>query len=158
MRHLCQPCATAQYRDNERERDRARQLLGSRKIPENAKAYASAYKRNNVEWNRLQSKLYKQRNPHKVREQINRRRALKEAAPGDVTIEQFWSRCERLGWRCVYCGDPLPKSNATMDHVVPLSRGGSNGIENIVPACRPCNASKGNRLLGEWQGRKRAAA
>lgn len=158
MRHLCQTCATAQYRENERERDRVRQAAGSRKIPENARAYASEYKRKNVEWNRLHSKLYKQRHPHKVREQINRRRALKESAPGDITIEEFWASCDRRGWECSYCHDALTKASATMDHVVPLSRGGSNGIDNIAPCCRRCNASKGNRLLSEWIGRARAAA
>lgn len=37
-----------------------------------------------------------------------------------------------------------------MDHVIPLARGGRHGIGNVLPACQPCNSSKGARLLAEW--------
>lgn len=53
--------------------------------------------------------------------------------------------------RCAYCGRELPLS---MDHVVPLSRGGSNIIENIVPACKSCNSSKKNTPLLIWMHKK----
>lgn len=36
------------------------------------------------------------------------------------------------------------------DHVIPLSRGGSNSITNVVPACKPCNSGKRDLLLSEW--------
>lgn len=52
---------------------------------------------------------------------------------------------------CVYC-QVAPAT--TKDHIVPVSRGGSNGIQNIAPACRACNSSKGNRLLSEWISKK----
>ena len=51
---------------------------------------------------------------------------------------------------CWYCGIV---GNCVMDHLVPLSRGGENSPENIVPACWACNSSKGNKLLSEWKGR-----
>ena len=38
----------------------------------------------------------------------------------------------------------------TLDHVTPLSKGGAHVIENLVPACRPCNSSKGDKLLADW--------
>lgn len=51
--------------------------------------------------------------------------------------------------QCAYChvvveGEPDP------DHVVPLSRGGSNSVTNILPCCRACNSDKRDLLLGEW--------
>lgn len=53
-------------------------------------------------------------------------------------------------WLCCYCQTPL-KTHYHIDHVVPLSRGGSNGADNIAIACIRCNCSKGNKLLGyEW--------
>ncbi len=52
----------------------------------------------------------------------------------------------RDGWRCQYCGDT---SRLTVDHVVPRSRGGSSGWENMVTACAPCNLRKGDRLPQE---------
>ena len=42
---------------------------------------------------------------------------------------------------------------ATVDHVIPRTKGGQDVIENVVLACWPCNQSKGNRLLGQWKGR-----
>ena len=50
----------------------------------------------------------------------------------------------RDGHACVYCG---ARSDLTLDHVVPLSKGGSNELENLATACRPCNSSKGARVL-----------
>lgn len=51
----------------------------------------------------------------------------------------------RDGSRCQYCGAAAD----SIDHVVPRSRGGEHVWENVVAACRPCNARKRDRLLGE---------
>lgn len=73
--------------------------------------------------------------PHAVRPGTGSWRALRQAV------------FERDGFACVYCGclDDL-----ACDHVVPRSRGGLNDMENLVTACRPCNSSKGDKLLSEW--------
>lgn len=52
--------------------------------------------------------------------------------------------------RCVYCG----RVADTMDHVVPVSKGGTNDAENLVPACSSCNSSKGVKAVDEWRSRK----
>ncbi len=49
----------------------------------------------------------------------------------------------RDDWTCQYCGS---RSNLTVDHVVPRSKGGSSNWENIVASCAPCNRRKGNAL------------
>jgi 5-methylcytosine-specific restriction endonuclease McrA len=49
----------------------------------------------------------------------------------------------RDGWTCQYCG---ARSNLTVDHVIPRSKGGSSSWENIVASCAPCNRRKGDRL------------
>ena len=48
---------------------------------------------------------------------------------------------------CSYCY----KSADTIDHLIPLFRGGTNEITNLVPSCRPCNSSKGSKLVSEWK-------
>jgi 5-methylcytosine-specific restriction endonuclease McrA len=53
---------------------------------------------------------------------------------------------ERDGGRCTYCGDT---ENLTADHVVPLTRGGTNDPSNLTACCVPCNTKKGNRLVEE---------
>ena len=52
--------------------------------------------------------------------------------------------------RCAYCGRRLKKKEATKDHVIPSSRGGTGCESNIVTACRPCNNFKANRTPEEW--------
>ena len=47
---------------------------------------------------------------------------------------------------CVYCRS---KNDLTIDHVIPVSRGGKNSFENCVTACRPCNNKKGRRTPRE---------
>lgn len=49
----------------------------------------------------------------------------------------------RDGWSCQYCGS---RSKLTVDHVIPRSKGGDSGWENIVASCAPCNRRKGDRL------------
>lgn len=54
-------------------------------------------------------------------------------------------------YNCCYCGEPVTKSQATMDHVIPLSKGGKTNFENIVTSCGPCNFRKGNKMGPEWR-------
>ena len=61
-----------------------------------------------------------------------------------------WWRKKCAKGVCHWCGRRVPPSELTMDHVVPLARGGRSTRENLVPACRECNRSKGHRLAFEW--------
>lgn len=58
---------------------------------------------------------------------------------------------KRDGYACVYCGDPVDFATGHADHVVPISRGGSNAASNLATACLPCNLSKGARTPQEWR-------
>jgi 5-methylcytosine-specific restriction endonuclease McrA len=55
--------------------------------------------------------------------------------------------------RCQYCGKKFPSSELSLDHVIPISRGGKSTWENVVCACLPCNVRKGNKLLSECETR-----
>lgn len=98
-----------------------------------------------------QRKFYRA-NPEKSRAAVLRRRAIKRAANGDHTAADIRRQYEAQKGKCYYCGCDLGDSYHT-DHVIPLSRGGSDGPENIVVACGPCNLAKGARLPSEWAGR-----
>lgn len=63
---------------------------------------------------------------------------------------------ERDGHRCRYCASlvvpgALGPNGLTIDHVIPRSRGGTNVLDNLVVACRTCNAEKSHLLASEWQ-------
>lgn len=51
---------------------------------------------------------------------------------------------------CHYCGGTFPPAELTMDHLVPVIRGGRSTRGNVVPACRDCNAKKKYLLPMEW--------
>ena len=60
-----------------------------------------------------------------------------------------WESAVRRGEKpsCHWCGGEFEsRSDATADHVIPLSKGGSNGDDNIVLACRSCNTKRGNKV------------
>lgn len=64
---------------------------------------------------------------------------------------------EREGWKCWYCGKSIQANfthqldEATVDHVQPESKGGSDSDENLVAACRSCNSQKRHRTLEEYR-------
>ncbi len=52
---------------------------------------------------------------------------------------------------CYYCGRKFPPNELTMDHVVPIIKGGRSEKNNLVPACKECNARKKHQLGFEFQ-------
>ena len=90
---------------------------------------------------------YAQKHPDKLLAQSHLRRARKQANGGTYTPEQWEALKNTYDHRCLCCGKREPDIKLTLDHVVPLSRGGSNDISNIQPLCRFCNTSKGSRTI-----------
>ena len=62
----------------------------------------------------------------------------------------WWNR-KIQGGLCYYCHREVGREQLTMDHVVPLSRGGKSKKGNIVPACKECNNKKRSLLPIEWE-------
>ena len=81
-----------------------------------------------------------------------KRRRRVASADNDLTSEQWFAILE--AWRaCAYCGaDGVALQR---DCVLPISRGGRYTLENVVPACRSCNASKCNEEVTTWMRRRR---
>lgn len=57
----------------------------------------------------------------------------------------------RDAYTCQYCGDTPGRYELTVDHVVPRSRGGGHGWENLTTACKRCNHKKGSQMVEEAQ-------
>ena len=77
-----------------------------------------------------------------IRREKEKARRLRQSA--------WWMR-KIGGGVCHYCGRKVGRENLTMDHVVPLSRGGRSAKGNIVPACKECNNKKKYLLPIEWK-------
>ena len=74
-------------------------------------------------------------------------------ADNDLTTEQ-WAALRAAWGGCAYCGAD-DDGALQKDCVLALSRGGRYTLDNIVPACRSCNASKSNNEVTGWLRRKR---
>jgi hypothetical protein len=92
---------------------------------------------------------YQKTNPDVPRRARNKRRAraLKNGVH-HITRRDWRRMIRRYDNCCFYCG---ASGRMTMDHVIPLTRGGKHSIGNVVPACRSCNSSKRSRTIVEWR-------
>jgi len=77
------------------------------------------------------------------------RNANNRAASGTFTVDEWKLKIEEYNNLCAYCGEDLG-DKATVDHDIPLSRGGLNNIENLVPACMKCNITKHSKTGDEF--------
>lgn len=155
----CKRTESAQWHAANRERvketKRKRYLADSERV----KAKAQAYREANPERVALVNRTWRSSNVERLREyraaNSERRRAhrharrarMMRAASDAYTHADFMAAMEeRDVWRCSYCDGPAEH----VEHVIPLSRGGSNDVSNLTWACASCNLSKGARLLSEW--------
>jgi len=79
----------------------------------------------------------------------NRSRRLN--AGGTITRDEWLAVCEKYNNKCAICHKELP---LTMDHIIPLSKGGTHTVENIQPLCKSCNSRKSNKIVGELENEK----
>jgi PAS domain S-box-containing protein len=68
----------------------------------------------------------------------------------ELRASQWWKRRCAKGL-CHYCGQSVPPAELTMDHIVPIARGGKSTKGNIVSACKECNNKKKQMLPMEWE-------
>jgi len=68
----------------------------------------------------------------------------------ELRSSEWWRRKLAKGI-CFYCGRAFPAKELTMDHIVPVARGGKSTKGNIVTACKECNNAKKQLLPIEWE-------
>ncbi len=66
-----------------------------------------------------------------------------------LRASQWWKR-KRSDGVCHYCKAVFPPKELTMDHLIPVSRGGKSEKFNLVPSCKECNTKKKQLLPAEW--------
>ena len=85
---------------------------------------------------------------HEIITEQDIRREKKRAQ--SLRQSSWWMKKTQKGV-CYYCQSKVGRPHLTMDHVVPLSRGGKSRKGNIVPACKSCNNKKKYLLPIEWE-------
>jgi 5-methylcytosine-specific restriction endonuclease McrA len=105
----------------------------NKKRPEAIKASAARWRKNN---------------PEKIKALNSATKSRRRKSERKLFSHDDWqSILRQYHLSCAYCGCG---GNLTMDHVVPLIRGGRHSVGNIIPACRSCNSSKGGKFIIEW--------
>lgn len=73
-----------------------------------------------------------------------------KAKARELRHSQWWKNKQGKG-TCYYCNKKFKPGELTMDHIVPIVRGGKSVKGNVVPCCKECNNKKKHMLPMEWQ-------
>lgn len=158
--------AKRRWREENPERESERKRLWREANKEHIAEWGQRYREENKEQIEVAQRRYREENRDKRRlwreenkERIQRwwsenkdkrseydkkRRARKSGAEGHHSVQEFRKLCTLYDNVCLCCGEVKP---LTADHVVPLSQGGSDYIENIQPLCSLCNSTKSTKTI-----------
>lgn len=135
-----------------KQRDRVYHHLQRLLNPEKFRQRERLYQHNHPEG--LKDRIAKWRLTHKKAYNLSqqlataRRNARLKMATVDKFTKQDWQDIQvAFHNACAYCGKILPLS---IDHIIPIFRGGMHSKDNIVPACVSCNSKKGTKTLSEF--------
>jgi hypothetical protein len=140
-----------EYYKNNAEKLRERTTIWRQNNPEKSKESSKIWRENNQEQAATNIKIWRENNPQRIKAHRKKRKALQKGATVEtIDLIQVY---ESLNWVCGICGKkinkklnyPHPKS-ASLDHIIPLTKGGNHILNNVQPAHLICNKSKGNRI------------
>lgn len=121
--------------------------------PENRKKWSKKYRDKHKKEEREYTKKWRKEHREKLRMQWKRARVRKRKAEGSHTLGEWELLKKQYGFTCPCCGKKEPKIELTEDHIIPLSKGGSDYIENIQPLCLSCNSKKHTAII-KYKGRQ----
>jgi 5-methylcytosine-specific restriction endonuclease McrA len=126
-----------------REKNRDRNLIISRRAYSNNREKRLEYKR--IYYQSVR-RLFDKTEDGKIRDRIRKgnRRANKFGVPHLLTAIEWKAILARHNSKCHWCGT---EGRMEQDHIIPITKGGAHISSNIVPSCKSCNASRGNRHL-----------
>ena len=151
------------YKDADRRREYAREWM--RANPAKAREAMRRWRQRHPSAHAASNRLYYERHKEElasyfaeyrrehrdVRQGIHARRRARKLGAGDSFTTVEWIQLlQRWNWTCAYCGE---RGSLQPDHRIPLARGGSNSIANILPACGRCNQRKALMTEEEFRAR-----
>jgi 5-methylcytosine-specific restriction endonuclease McrA len=144
----------AKYRRENVEKVKQALAKWARENPEKRRASKALRFSANPEKHRASDAKWRKANVEKIAVWASKRRAAKYAnTPLNemLTSTEWLAILAEANGHCHYCGR---EAKLTLDHVIPLSKGGKHSKDNVVPACLHCNESKKDKTLREWMTRR----
>ena len=153
----CQYENRIRWRTENPEKEREIRVKSLRKWasenPERKKEKARKFNAKHSAANVARARKWKRDNPERARElatNADRNRHAREVnAEGSHSVDDVLAILNSQDWECTYCSADLT-DDRHIDHIVPLSRGGSNWPNNLQGLCPPCNLRKANKTHDEF--------
>jgi 5-methylcytosine-specific restriction endonuclease McrA len=130
-----------------KEKAKAYNKMYGIKNPEKKRASSRAWKLANQGKDRARTKQWQRDNRDRVNTLAHNYRARKAGNGGEITAKEWKWLKEFYNYTCLCCGRCEPEIKLTLDHVVPISKGGKNVISNAQPLCGSCNTSKKDKTI-----------
>jgi len=155
----CKSCHNKMVRNwQANNKEKFKEICRKRKKahPEEDRAYSKKWAAKNYDRKIENGRRWRERNPEygrnwrennreKIRNYAEIRRARLAEVGGDLTVDEWEAIQEFYRYKCLCCGREDVK--LTIDHVLPISLGGSHTADNIQPLCGPCNSSKRDKHI-----------